>query len=348
MRKYDDVLSLIVIDLDGFKDYNDRFGHINGDRVLRAFGRMILSALRKNDMVFRYGGDEFIVLLPSTNANSAKQILKRIQKNWHKVVEANFSSTQTTLSFSTGIAQFPMDGESADSLMFLADSALYLSKRRGGATSTLVTELDSLSMEVFGMARLDQVYALAATVDAKDPYTYGHSKRVAALAERVGKAIGLSQQDTLFLHSASLLHDIGKVGVPDAVLTKPGIPTNDEWRLIRRHCNEGARIVGHVKELADLVGVILHHHEWYDGSGYPEGLMGDQIPRDARIVSIVDAYDTMTTERRYRDALPHDYAIGELQRYAGSQFDPEFVKVFCEIINDAVRQEIYEDPEFRG
>jgi len=161
------------------------------------------------------------------------------------------------------------------------------------------------------------VYALAATVDAKDPYTYGHSKRVAALAEKIAEASGLSQQDVLYLHSASLLHDIGKVGIPDKLLGKTGEPTMDEWELIKRHCSEGARIVGHVKGLAELVPLILHHHEWYDGSGYPSGLIGEQIPCGARILSIADAYDTMTTERQYRDAVSHQQAIEELKRCAG-------------------------------
>ncbi len=310
-------LSLVVVDLDGFKEYNDRVGHINGDRLLKVFAQVLKSALRKRDIVFRYAGDEFVVMMPSTKAENARGVVERAQKKWKQTMEVEFPDLENKVTFSTGIAQFPQNGETADTLMFLADSALFLSKRKGGSASTLVSELDSPSMEALGEARMEQVYALAATVDAKDPYTYGHSKRVAALAEKIAEASGLSQQDVLYLHSASLLHDIGKVGIPDKLLGKTGEPTMDEWELIKRHCSEGARIVGHVKGLAELVPLILHHHEWYDGSGYPSGLIGEQIPCGARILSIADAYDTMTTERQYRDAVSHQQAIEELKRCAG-------------------------------
>jgi putative nucleotidyltransferase with HDIG domain len=246
---------------------------------------------------------------------------------------------ETPVGFSAGIAEFPENAETADGLVFLADTALYRSKREGGYKTTLVSDLGALASDVLDRATLDQVYALAATVDARDPYTYGHSKRVAAFSEMIGRAIGLSTDELAALHAAGLLHDIGKVGVPDAILTKPDKPTKDEWKLIRQHPAEGAGIVGYVKELAALVPVILHHHEWYDGTGYPDGMKGEAIPLGARIVSLADAYDTMTTKRTYREVVSQEEALEELRRCSGTQFDPELVEVFSRAMNEAMKRD---------
>ena len=163
-------------------------------------------------------------------------------------------------------------------------------------------------------------------VDARDPYTYGHSKRVAAISEKIGGNLGLSGDELANLHAASLLHDIGKVGIPDSILSKPGRLTRSEWRLMKRHPIEGAKIAGHVNDLSEVLPAILHHHEWYDGKGYPNGLKGEDIPIAARIIGVADAYDTMTTPRPYKDIKSHEEACDELRRCSGTQFDPEVVE----------------------
>jgi len=336
-QRYGHPFSLAMLDLDGFKEYNDRFGHSNGDAVLVSLGHTLESTLRKTDIAFRYGGDEFAVILPATDAERTKKIIDRIRSKWMQVPKAEELILETPLGFSAGIAEFPENAETADGLVFLADTALYRSKRGGGYRTTLVAELGPLSTDVMDRATLDQVYALAATVDARDPYTYGHSKRVAAFSEMIGRAIGLSRDELTNIHAAGLLHDIGKVGVPDAILTKPGKPTKDEWELIRLHPAEGARIVGHVGELARLIPAIRHHHEWYSGTGYPDGLKGEVIPLGARIISVADAYDTMTTKRTYREVMSQKEAFEELRRCSGTQFDPELVKVFCSEMNKPVK-----------
>jgi diguanylate cyclase (GGDEF)-like protein/PAS domain S-box-containing protein len=324
---------LVMLDLDGFKEYNDRMGHASGDSVLQSFSQTVESSLRKSDTAFRYGGDEFIIILPETDAKRARQIMDRIRARWLRLVEAQYAPLETPLGFSTGIAQFPENADTADGLVFLADSALYYAKKEGGGRDILVSSLSAIPPELLGTATLDQVYALAATVDARDPYTYGHSGRVAGIAQKIGKATGLSEKELANLYAASLLHDVGKVGVPDAILTKPGALTAEEWVAIKKHSAEGARIVGYVRGLGALVPVIMHHHEWYDGTGYPDGLKGEETPLAARIISVADAYDTMTTARPYREVVSHQEAVEELRRCSGTQFDPELVEAFCRAMN---------------
>ncbi|GAG25345.1 unnamed protein product, partial [marine sediment metagenome] len=169
------------------------------------------------------------------------------------------------------------------------------------------------------------------------PYTYGHSTRVAVIAETIGKAIGLSGNELSELYAAAILHDIGKVGVPDLILTKPGALIKGEWVIVKKHSAEGAKVIGYVKGLRVSVPMVLHHHEWYDGSGYPDGLKGEEIPLGARIISVADAYDTMTTPRLYRDVISHEEACEELRRCSGIQFDPEMVEAFCQVMDETMR-----------
>ncbi len=339
-QRYGHAFCLAILDLDSFKEYNDRFGHLNGDAVLRSLARTLKSALRKSDMAFRYGGDEFTIILPVTEAYRARKIVDRISSKWLETPKSDNLILEAHLGFSAGIAQFPQDAGTADGLVFLADTALYHSKRQGGYKSSLVSDLGAVTLGVLDSAMLDHVYALAATVDARDPYTYGHSERVAYISETIGRAIGLSMDELVNLHAAALLHDIGKVGVPDSILTKPGRLTEDEWRVMGRHPVEGARIVGHVTELAALVPMIRHHHEWYDGTGYPDRLKGEDIPLGARIISIADAYDTMTTQRPYRDTVSEEEALEELRRCSGTQFDLELVRAFCGIVEEHNKRKI--------
>lgn len=337
-QRYGHSFALAILDLDGFKQHNDKFGHSSGDAVLKSLAQTLKSALRKMDTAFRYGGDEFAIILPSTDAERASGIVDRIRSEWSRVPKPGNVALETPLGFSAGIAQFPENAETVDGLVFLADTALYRSKKEGGYKTRLVSDPGDLPVDVLDRATLDQVYALAATVDARDPYTYGHSKRVAALSEMIGRAIGLSTDELTNLHAAGLLHDIGKIGVPDLILTKPGKPTDCEWKQIRKHSSEGARIVSHVKELGVLIPMIQHHHEWYNGTGYPDGLKGEDIPLGAKIISIADAYDTMTTKRTYRKIISQREALEELRRCTGTQFDPELVEMFCRAITEATKK----------
>ena len=334
IQRYGGQLSLVILDLDGFRAYNATYGHTAGDNVLRAIAQTVKTALRKTDIPFRHGPDEFTVILPTTDATTASRIVDRIRAKWAEVTEGLSLSQKTPLGLSAAIAQFPIDAETADGLVFLANTALFQSKKGGGNRSTLVSDLAALPADALDSAILGQVLALAATVDARDPFTYGHSTRVATIAEMIGRAAGLSKNELSNLHAAGLLHDTGKVGVPDAILTKPDKLAQHEWTVIRKHSAEGARIVSYVRELAPIVPIIRHHHEWYNGTGYPDGLKGREIPLGARIVSIADAYDTMTTRRPYREVVSQEEACAELRRCSGTQFDPELVDIFCRAMDE--------------
>ena len=195
--------------------------------------------------------------------------------------------------------------------------------------------VEMIPAEVLTTATRNQIIALAATVDAKDPYTLTHSKGVAEIAETIGEAAHISKKALSDLRDAALLHDIGKLGVPDAILTKPDNLSGADWEIMKKHAAEGARIVGFVAELAPLVPLIRHHHERYDGTGYPDGLKGEAIPLGARILCIADAYDTMTTPRGYREVLSREDALEELRWCSDKQFDPGLVEAFCRAVGVA-------------
>lgn len=337
-ERYGDSLSLIMLDLDGFKEYNDQFGHVSGDTALKVFGQTLRSALRKTDLTFRYGGDEFAIILPAADATRARNAVERIKSKWLQTVKEQRQIIRTFLGFSAGIAQFPENAETADVLTLLADAALYYSKRQGRYTYTLVSELGIIEADIQSPATLGQVQALLSTADARNPQAYDHSKMVAAISEIIGKALGLPEEKLAELNVAALLHDIGKVGISASIINKTGKLTEDEWLVIRKHPAEGARIAACVPGASAAIPIIRHHHERYDGTGYPEGLKSEAIPLGARIVAVADAYSTMTAERQDKSALSDEEALEELKRCAGTQFDPQFVQVFSEAKNQATRQ----------
>ena len=339
--RYSRPFSLVMLDLDNFKSFNDRFGHTSGDAALRKFGNAMKSALRKTDAAFRYGGDEFTIIFPSTEAKKSRHIIERIRRKWLQTQHNQYPNVEITIDFSVGIAQYPDDTETIDGLIFLADTALLIAKREGGYKSTLVSELGQLPPDVLGTTTLEQVYKLAATVDAKALYAEGHSKRVAIVAETLGKGMGLDEEQLSQLRVAALLHDIGKIGVPDLIMSKPYGLSKDERRVIEKHPSEGAKILSHVRELSAVVPIVLHHHEWYNGAGYPNRLKSEDIPFLSRILTIADSYDTMTTPLPHKKAMTHEEAMDELRRYSGMQFDPEIVEEFCRNVSaDDIRGQI--------
>ncbi|MCK4387293.1 MAG: diguanylate cyclase [Dehalococcoidia bacterium] len=330
--RHGNVFSLLMLDLDFFKAYNDMYGHPSGDRLLNQMGEIINSSIRDADQAFRYGGDEFAVILPQTDIKDAYLVAERVRE----CIAAEMEAKQVAVTCSIGLASYPSDGVMSGELVNTSDTALYYAKNTGGNRTYLSSKIFSEpETEIEANARaggLSTVYALAAAVDAKDHYTYGHSRKVNTYAVALAEAIGLPPDEASRISTAALLHDIGKIGVPDRILNKKGKINVEEWEAIKSHPRLGANIIGNVPDLAPCVSVILYHHERWDGTGYPEGLKGKAIPLDARILAIADAFAAMTSARPYRDAFCDDKVVEKLRHGAGTQFDPELVEVFIGLI----------------
>ena len=319
-------LTLCLLDIDNFKEINDRYGHPIGDKVLA----QAAARLRQGGEAFRLGGDEFALLLPRRDEHEGLSIARSILRRMSETDVADGG----VLSMSAGVAAYPQHGVERSELVRVADAALYAAKEQGKNTVRVyrpdvieIAELRRLAEGPDRAARLRAAASLAHAVDARDAYTGSHSYMVGELAARLAKRLGLDSESVELTRLAGSLHDLGKLAIPEEILRKPG-PLNEAERLVlERHPEIGYRML-------DSLGVepvatwVLHHHERWDGTGYPEQKAGPEIPLGARILFVADAYDAMTTDRVYRGRLSHDRAIAELERCAGTQFDPGVVAAF--------------------
>jgi diguanylate cyclase (GGDEF)-like protein len=341
--RYGDALSLFMLDLDNYKNYNDLYGHPAGDILLNQIGKIIKSSLRNVDKAFRYGGDEFVVILPQTNKDDAYVVAERVRAQLAEEMEKK----AINVTCSIGLSSYPADGVVTTELVDVADTALYYAKRTGGnriylSSKILPKPLAEGRINGIDTRRdnLSAVYALVSAVEAKDPYTYGHSKKVNTYAVALAEKIGLSPDEVFKVSTAALLHDIGIIGIPDRVLNKKGELSGGDWEAIKAHPRLGATIVGNIPTLVPCVSSILHHHERWGGGGYPEGLKGEEIPVEARILAIADSFAAMTSARPYRPALSHEEILKELKQGAGTQFDPKLVEVFIGIIEAGLSEKV--------
>ncbi len=337
--RYGDVFSICLLDLDNFKTYNDIYGHPAGDILLSQVGKIVKSSVRDADQAFRYGGDEFVVILPRTALDDAYVVAERVRGRIVREMEKK----EIAVTCSIGLASYPSDGVISGELVTVADTALYYAKRTGGNRLYLSSKILSEPLDEAGIyARrngLSAIYALVSTVEARDSYTYGHSRKVNSYAVALAEAIGLSPDDVSKVSTAALLHDIGKIGVPDKVLNKKGKLNREDWEAIKSHPRLGANIVSNVPNLVPCVSSILHHHERWDGGGYPEGLKGEEIPIEARILAIADSFEAMTSARPYRPALSLEEVLKELRQCAGLQFDPKLAEVFIGLVEAGLPEE---------
>jgi diguanylate cyclase (GGDEF)-like protein/putative nucleotidyltransferase with HDIG domain len=369
------VFALVLMDLDRFKFVNDFYGHLEGDVVLQRVGHILEQNCRRSDVVARYGGDEFVILMPETSVEQAHQLASKL-RGW---VASDPLLRDKNITASFGIAAFPVHGSTPQELIQVADSSMYLSKHQGGNsvssaeqgdpnetrrwkkdvleaylgvtlkrqfstgpeafdeiyrrleqfTRSLALEGEELSDKMHP-AMVETVTSLALAIDSKHHYTQGHSQKVSAYSVVIAQALGMNETEVEEIRLAGLLHDIGKVGIPEVILNKTGPLNASEWETMKTHTELGEKILEPLEAMKNIGKMVRHHHEFYDGTGYPDRLGGEKIPYGARIIAIADAYDTITSERTYKKSrLPED-AFSELSRCAGNQFDPEIVRVFVE------------------
>ena len=330
-------LSLIMMDIDYFKNYNDKLGHPAGDKLLQELAKILLSCVRTVDVVARYGGEEFAVILVDTCSLDACEVGERIRvtvEGYEFAGRENQPNGKVTMSL--GIAAYPENAYSKDDLIKLADDALYKAKHLNRNKVVLYySVLDELKSGIDESEHdlLNTVKTLISVVNSRDRYTYGHSDRVVQYATSIAKEMNISGKELRDIKVAAFLHDIGKIEIGREILNKTGSLTADEFDIIKQHPSWGAQIVSSIDSLKDIVPMILFHHEKYDGTGYPQGLSGQDIPWAARILKLADSFDAMTSHRPYQIAKTMEQAKEEIMFCKEKDFDPELVDVFLRILD---------------
>jgi two-component system cell cycle response regulator len=334
-------LSVVIGDLDHFKVVNDQLGHRAGDRALVRVARILASHGRAADTVARTGGEEFTLLVHGSGEHEAFLAAERIRS----AVASEFASDPVPITFSFGVATFPEHGHSGDSVIEAADQALYAAKALGRNRSIIFNrEIAAIFAPDAGgrgldASHLDQLLSLAEELDVRDAGTNSHSRTVGRLCAMLAEQLGLPPERVERLEIAGRLHDIGKIGVPNAVLQKPGALGTTEMAHVRTHPEIGAEVLSG-GGLEDLRSWVIAHHERPDGKGYPAGLQGDQIPLEAKIIAVADAYQAMTADRVYRAGIGSKSARVELLRCAGTQFDPRVIAAFMAVLDELEREQV--------
>ncbi|KEJ00890.1 diguanylate cyclase [Clostridium botulinum A2B7 92] len=301
-------LTIVMADVNGLKLVNDSFGHAAGDELLKKVSEIIKKGCRYNDIIARLGGDEFVILLPKTDIYETEQIVKNINA---LALKETVSAVNISISFGYGTKK--KEEEKIEEILKKAEDYMYKKK---------LFESPSMRGKTIG--------AIISTLHEKNKREEEHSHRVSMLCQDMGHALGLTESETEELKTIGLLHDIGKIAIEENILNKSEELTDDEWQEIKRHSEIGYRILNTVNDMLEISEYVLYHHERWDGKGYPKGLKGEEIPLQSRIITIIDAYDAMTSQRSYRSALPEESAIEELKINAGTQFDPDLVRIFIE------------------
>ena len=348
--RYNRPLSVAFVDIDHFKQVNDTYGHSVGDVVLRGVAQTVRANLRATDIVGRYGGEEFMVLLTETGVEDATVLAEKIRSLVQRARFTVEGGTELTVTVSIGIAGGQGRQLRVDELVRDADAAMYSAKGLGRNQTYVFAEPDDdarvprAPISTTGRARAQEVgrvardatqSALASFINPLPHYRGQPSALIATIVVALAQHLDLPEAEVDRIRVAALLHDVGKVALPEEILEKPGALTSAEWRTVVQHPRIGQVILEQATALRDAVPIILHHHERFSGHGYPYGLRGTDIPLGARIVAIADAYDAMTHDRPYKQAIGHEAAVRELRRHAGTQFDPELVQLFCDLYTAA-------------
>jgi diguanylate cyclase (GGDEF)-like protein len=320
-QRYERPLTVALLDVDRFRQVNLEHGYAAGDAVLVAVGGVIADRTRVHDLACRMGGDEFGLLMPETDAAASLQAIDRILVE----LEDLEAGAIRGVSASVGIAELEA-GQKPESVLAAARAALEEARAGGGRQATVFRGSSKNGDAAVELGHGDVIAALASALQERDRYTGDHSESVVDLTARVGEALALNSEEISRVRTAALLHDIGKVGVPDEVLHKNGPLDDREWEIMRQHPAIGERILRAIPGLGAVARIVRHEHERWDGKGYPDRLAGAEIPVGSRIILACDAYHAMTSDRPYRKAMEHADAVAELSSNAGTQFDPEVVE----------------------
>jgi diguanylate cyclase (GGDEF)-like protein len=356
--------SVVMIDLDKFKEVNDALGHLEGDLVLARVGRLLEQKSRQSNIVARYGGDEFVILMPETGVEQA-QILSERLRLW-LANDPMLSERRITGSF--GVSSFPLHGSTVEDILRVADAGMYVSKHAGGnrvSTAEEFTDGENVALQrqlvaayIEGFLQREQsgpedaeelvstlhklcsaipgndgpaalreaIRALSRAAEQREAYSGNHGEDVARYAEIIGRELNLASEALADLVFAGRMHDVGKIVLPEKLLNKPGTLSEDEFHLLKLHAIVGAQIADTIPGGSHIAANVRHHHERVDGKGYPDGISADQIPLGARILMVADAYTSMTLDRPFAPAKTRNQAIAELEAHSGSQFDSEVVQ----------------------
>ncbi|HHT9118715.1 MAG TPA: diguanylate cyclase, partial [Candidatus Hypogeohydataceae bacterium YC38] len=321
---------MLMCDINRFKLLNDLYGHGVGDEVLRATTRIIKDAIRDIDTLCRYGGDEFIIILPDTMRTGAVEVASRLNKALLEHTPEYLQDLPFRIEISTGIVIYPSDGDTIDELLGRADHAMYRAKLEPGH---LFPTLEGLWEE--RPVDLHSLFLrnLAEAVDIKDGVTHRHSQMVSSMAVALAHELGgLTPQEIKNIQEAALVHDVGKITIPDRILNKPGKLTEEEWAIMKGHVERGIEILERIPESEEILPIVVATHEHYDGTGYPRGLSGKNIPLESRIIAVVDAYQALVSKRPYRPAKSPEEALEILRASSGKEYDPKIVRIFISLL----------------
>ena len=335
-------VSLLFMDIDNFKNYNDVNGHQKGDLLLMKIGEILKKTVGDLGMVARYGGEEFAVILYNQGEKDALNLGELIRQN---IQDSYFDGQEHQpnkhITVSIGVSTYPRVAKDKEELIELADNALYRAKSfNKNRVERYYNILDEIDFNI-DKKSLESIASMLNSINMKDKYTYGHSERVVIYAKKFATYLQLKEKDKKDLLLGAYLHDIGKLEISKELLTKRDKLSDSEFNILRQHPTLGVDLVSDIKEFGDVIPIIKHHHEKFDGTGYPSKLKGDEIPYLARVLTIIDSFDAMTSKRPYNSSKSYSEAIEEIERCSGSHFDKDLAYKFIDMLqNDMLRKNI--------
>lgn len=327
--------ALILLDIDDFRLYNELYGSNEGDILISRCAQVLLRELSSKEMVFRFGTDEFLILKEGNSETDAVSFCHEIVE---KIVHSIPTNIVWDMTITCGVSTFPDISKDALSFLHNAEQAVYYGKKESkGSVEVYRREMNERSHNPDFRTAYERsaptIYALTAAIDAKDTFTFVHSLNVSKYAVTLAQSLGMSGSDIEIIREAALLHDIGKISIPEHILQKTSRLTDEEYAIMKTHAENSTKIIRYLPDMDYVIPAVVGHHERYDGKGYPRGLAGESIPYMARILSVADCFDAMTARRPYKPPRSVEYAVSELERNSGTQFDPALVKKFVELIH---------------